>query len=424
MKITIKSLSHRSRIMSALLPLVILTSAHHVIADDKTRANNRHIPQAFSDLPLLKQNGPSQGVGVERGKWLERQRGRRAGIDTEGMDMTRKVDFSEVQEGQSGEHRVPSAGAMRGKVAFEFHEVDTDRYFTYELDRAALAKISLERSTRQQENSQRNKNASPADITREADESKSWSNAFDSRTRRAIADGYSDTHSIYQSLADYGGCSATVLSATNTRMVVTTAAHCYYLPGNNRSTSKIRPRRNGSGSSPNWGSWTVDYAGYYPQFLNNNCDDVFTTSCVQHDIVLLSASPDAGATPPDGMGWGYRDGSFLDNHTKYRRGYPGCGFIHSPNPCSTNNLYGDGSLDVGNFANLDSDGWNKRMMHSSDTNPGDSGSSLYYYRNGNPYVFGVHSASPSNCQTSCNTHLTNYARKHTPEWHDFINSFI
>ena len=92
------------------------------------------------------------------------------------------------------------------------------------------------------------------------------------------------------------------------------------------------------------------------------------------------------------MGWGYRPKSFLDDHTKYRRGYPGCDYSHSPSSCTTNNLYGDGALSVGSFSKLDADGWNRQIRFSSDINPGDSGSGLYYYRDGNPYVFAVTSA--------------------------------
>ena len=123
------------------------------------------------------------------------------------------------------------------------------------------------------------------------------------------------------------------------------------------------------------------------------------------------------------MGWGYRPKSFLDTHSKYRRGYPGCSFSHSPAGCTADNLYGDGLLSVGSFTNP-AGGWNRQFKFSSDINPGDSGSGLYYYRNGFPYVFGVTSAEPSSCKTSCTSSRPNTGRRITPDFFDFINSVI
>ncbi|MDX1607342.1 MAG: hypothetical protein R3202_14210, partial [Candidatus Competibacterales bacterium] len=177
-------------------------------------------------------------------------------------------------------------------------------------------------------------------------------------------------------------------------------------------------------TSPTWGSWTPYAFAYYSGFLNNDCEDNWNgNDCIRHDIALVFASRDSGATPPRNMGWGYRPKSFLDVHRKYRRGYPGCNNGHSPSPCTTNNLYGDGRLSVGGFSKK-AGGWNRQFRFSSDINPGDSGSGLYYYRNGFPYVFGVTSAEPAGCKTSCSSSRPNYGRRITPDFFDFINSVI
>ena len=81
-------------------------------------------------------------------------------------------------------------------------------------------------------------------------------------------------------------------------------------------------------------------------------------------------------------------------------------------------------MSVGSFSHWDSDYWNRKIKFSSDLNPGDSGSGLYYYRDGNPYVFAVTSAEPSSCKTDCSSSRPNSARRITPQFYDFINSVI
>jgi V8-like Glu-specific endopeptidase len=359
------------------------------------------------------------------GRFYEVARERRTGIETDNLNLLPVADDKEEPSDASRE-TVPDLAAMQGEVQFEFFDLRTGRYIGYAVERGALARHSRSKSRLPDEsNRPRGKAISNDDIKLEERTQKSWSNSTDNRSRRAIADGYSDTNSIYQRLADYGGCSATVLSANNTRMIAITAAHCIFTAGNNFSTSKLRPRRNG-GTSPTWGSWTAYAFGYYPSFLDNDCEDNWDGGdCIKHDIALVFASRDSGATPPASMGWGYRSASWLDgNNSKYRRGYPGCSYGHSPAGCTADNLYGDGALSTGSFSSLNSDGWNRRFKFSSDINPGDSGSGLYYYRDGFPYVFGVTSAEPSDCKTNCSSSRPNSGRRITPDFYDFINSVM
>jgi len=375
----------------------------------------------FSGCATLGQR-PPRLVAHMPGTITEIEREPRQGVDTEELDLLPVVDEEpEEPEDVSGEV-VPDVATMTGQVEFEFFDLVENRHYTYAVSRAALARFSRARSELPDESDPQGEPV-PLDLLQLEDRTnRSWSNSTDNRTRRAIADGFSDTNSIYQRIADFGGCSANVLTANSTRMIAITAAHCIFIAGNSFSSSKLRPRRNGT-TSPNWGSWTPYAFAYYSSFLNLDCEDNWQSACIRRDIALVFATPDAGATPPAGMGWGYRPKSFLDDHDKYRRGYPGCGQAHSPSGCTTNNLYGDGRLSVGRFRHS-VDGWNRQFRFSSDVNGGDSGSGLYYYRNGFPYVFGVASAEPSGCKASCSSSRPNYGRRITPDFYDFINSVV
>jgi V8-like Glu-specific endopeptidase len=414
--------------VSVLAAWVLLVVTSGSVLDTQPalgQASAEKVPRGLSGLPFLSEKTWAETRrGAKPGRFFAVERDRRAAISDEYIPMPAAgKDPDEDKEGDLSQEVVPKLQPGAGDVEFEFFDVKSERHFRYKVDRAELAKASRAISRFPNERNAAIRTISNEDLKREDETRKAWSNATDNRTRRAIADGYSDINSIYQRLADYGGCSATVLYASNSQMVAITAAHCIYIAGGSYSSSKIRPRRNG-GTSPTWGSWTAVGFGFYPQFLDNDCEDNWDGSdCIKHDIALVVAVPDAGANPPNNMGWGYRPKSFLDDHSKYRRGYPSCNNGHSPNPCTTNNLYGDGALSVGNFSQKDSDNWNRRLRFSSDTNPGDSGSGLYYYRNNFPYVFAVTSAEKT-CYATCTSSRPNYARRITPQFFDFINSVV
>lgn len=356
------------------------------------------------------------------GEFREIRRKQRTPVDTEKLNLL-PVARDDEDDDKWGNEQVPDIGQLSGIASFEFFDIASRRTFRYDVDRADLAKVSRRVAEAPDENKGERKPVTDEELELEKSFVKSWSNAMDNRVRRAIADGYSDTNSIYQSLANYGGCSATVLSATHTRMVAITAAHCVFTSRNQFSSSKLSPRRNGS-ASPTWGTWSAVAFGYYPQYMDLDCEDNWNGGrCIKHDIALVIAQPDTGASPPMGMGWGYRAKSFLDGHSKYRRGYPGCGHPHSPFGCTGDNLYGDSTLNVGEFSKLDGDDWNRQIRFSSDVNPGDSGSGLYYYRNNHPYVFAVTSAEQS-CAQNCTSDRPNFARRITPQFYDFINSVV
>jgi len=357
-------------------------------------------------------------------RFTEVKRKQLNGIKTDKMELTKYVlEGDEMKEvDKSLTERVPNGKLLSGMGKFEFYDIKTSRSFQMETPLALLAKYSRSLSNEPDQSNPTGRKADKEQLKLEEQVSKAWSNANDSRTRRAIADGYSDTNSIYQRLANYGGCSATVLSANSERMVAITAAHCVFATATSFNYSTIDPRRNG-GASPTWGTWRPVGFGYYPAYLNNNCEDSWSgSSCIRHDIALVVAVPNAGASAPSGMGWGYRSKSWLGGVSKYRRGYPGCSFIESPSGCVNDNLYGDGSLSIGPLA-YPVNGWNRQMRHSSDMNRGDSGSGLYYYRNGFPYVFAVNSAEKT-CRSTCTGTYPNYSRRITPDFFDFINDVV
>lgn len=406
-----------------------LLGANSAIAQDKEVKNRVIKEYKGSEVRELQKEVPlfqliRQKSEIRKVRFSEVERKKLKGINTDKMELTKFVrDDEKIEEvDQSRTERVPKGKLLSGNSKFEFYDIKTSRSFQMETPLALLAEYSRSLSKDPDQSKPIGRKADEEQLKLEEQVSKAWSNANDSRTRRAIADGYSDTNSIYQRLANYGGCSATVLSANSERMVAITAAHCVFATQTEFNFSTIDPRRNG-GVSPTWGTWRPVGFGYYPGYLNNNCEGNWSGSrCIKHDIALVIAVPNAGASAPSGMGWGYRSKSWLGGVSKYRRGYPGCSYTESPSGCVNNNLYGDGSLRIGPLAHA-VNGWNRQMRHSSDMNRGDSGSSLYYYRNGFPYVFAINSAEKL-CRSTCTGTYPNYSRRITPDFFDFINDVV
>ncbi len=381
-----------------------------------------NLPENIKEVGLFGEDWRNLQWVAEFSSFEEVDRKARKAVVTDKFNMLPQAKEDKADE-STKEEVIKPLDRIDGVAEFEFYDIDSRRTFGFKAKQADLAAFSRLISEELDENSNGAKAVSELEMQLENVRKKSWSNAHDSRTRRGQADGYSDTNSIYQNFANYGGCSATVLSATRTRMVALTAAHCVFSSQTSFNYSTLQPRKDGS-QSPTWGSWTPYAFGYYPAYINNNCEANFTGSCIQHDIALVIARPNTGARAPSGMGWGYRNKNYLDsNNSKYRRGYPGCGRSHSPLNCNGDTLYGDGRMSVGEFSRQDSDNWNRQIRMSSDLNPGDSGSGLYYYRDGRPYVFAVTSAELT-CYESCTSSRPNFARRITPQFFDFINSVV
>ena len=369
--------------------------------------------------------------GVVNAEFKEVQRKPLRGIKTDDLDMSKQVSEDYMRDGTVEERAVvPELSSLKGNSeTFEFYDITIGRAFQMVASKAEMAEFARSMSRNPDESNPLDR-PDPKAVAQDEQRNKAWSNADDSRTRRAIADGYSDTHSIYQRIARYGGCSANVLSANSQRMVAITAAHCIFPTGNTFSNSVITPRRNGSGSSPTWGSWRVVGFGYSPSYLDDLIAwDCYSPTgfgfgpCIKDDIALVVAVPNDGAKPPHSMGWTYRPKSWLNARKKYRRGYPGCFYSHSPANCIYPYLYGDGPFSIGDMGVPVSGGWNRVMAVSTDLSSGDSGSGAYYYSSGYPYVFAVTSAERG-CRENCTDTHVNKLRRITPEWFDFISNVV
>jgi len=361
--------------------------------------------------------------GVVNAEFKEVQRKPLRGIKTDKLDMSKQVSKADMKDGKDKERAVvPKLSSLKGISTFEFLDVTTGRAFQMTASEAEMAEFARSMSRMPNESNPLDR-PDPKAVAQDEQMNKAWSNADDSRTRRAISDGYSDTHSIYQRMANYGGCSANVISANSTRLIATTAGHCVFATRRTFNYSTVDPRRNGA-ASPAWGTWTPVGFVYAPAYRDLGCEGAFTWDCIPNDIALVVAVPNAGATPPSTMGWGYRSKSWLSARPKFRRGYPGCWMEHSPAVgCTTDNLYGDGPFTIGPLAYPVSGGWNRMMSVSSDWSPGDSGSGAYYYRGGYPYVFAVTSAELS-CGATCTDDYPNFLRRITPNWFHLISDVV
>lgn len=390
----------------------------------KPRGQSSSFEALRREIPLF-QLIRQKSSGVVNAEFKEVQRPPLKGINTDKLDMSKQVTEEEMKKGKwvnQERARVPKLSSLKGNSTFEFYDITTGRTFQMSASMAEMAEFARSMSRMPDQTNPLDRPDRRA-VAQDEQMNKAWSNADDSRTRRAIADGYSDTNSIYQRIANYGGCSANVISANSQRLVATTAGHCVFATRNTFNYSTVDPRRNGS-ASPTWGTWTPVGFGYDGNYRDLDCEEDWSGSkCIHHDIALVVAVPNPGATPPKTMGWGYRSKSWLNARSKYRRGYPGCPDLGSPAGCTNNNLYGDGAFNIGPLDHPVSGGWNREMLVSDDASPGDSGSGAYYYSGGYPYVFAVASAQKS-CVTTCTGTHVNYLRRITPVWFDFISDVV
>lgn len=247
----------------------------------------------------------------------------------------------------------------------------------------------------------------------EASVAKGWSNGIDSRTRRDLA-AFSSTFDPYESFGFVSsGCSGTMIRQTSNGTFAMTAAHCMYDNAGNPIATTVQPRRDGA-TLP-YGTWNVTVIHRYDYWVNNACyfGNSQTDDCRRYDIVLLELAPQAGAVYPGGMTYGSYSESTIGSHTKYHRGYPGCGAVDSPAGCVGQTLYGDGTHLVSNFRRSD-----RLFDHSSDTNGGHSGGPMYFY-DGDPKFYGVNSGSYC-AGAACNSLYASISVRISSDWFDYV----
>ena len=126
----------------------------------------------------------------------------------------------------------------------------------------------------------------------------------------------------------------------------------------------------------------------------------------------------------DTSGWfvasAYAESNLVSVGAQLRNaGYPGCGGTESPANCQANHLYGDNNNCArGSYFSKDSDGWNRGVNHSCDTNGGQSGSPLYFVSGGVRRLWGIHNGANGNGQTP------NTAARLTPQRIGWMQSLV
>jgi len=240
---------------SLLVSAVVSTCAAGVIGltgSPSLAQSGAAVPQEIRNLPLL-QLGTSGRRG--EGKLTEVPRPKRSGVETSKLNLMPRFAQDQIPTNEdSNDEALPDIDKMTGEVSIEFYDVPTARTFRYEAPRKALAQLSRKLNPNLHENNGDSEPIPDEELKLESNYIKGWSQGRDNRSRRAIADGYSDQN-IYQSIADFGGCTATVLRANSTRMIALTAAHCVFPSylGDAISAEKLSPRRDGV-VSPTWGT--------------------------------------------------------------------------------------------------------------------------------------------------------------------------
>jgi V8-like Glu-specific endopeptidase len=261
-------------------------------------------------------------------------------------------------------------------------------------------------------------------------------NGSDDRLRYGIAEGYGTgdwlaTVGVLTLDSDYNStkCTGTLISSN----LVLTAAHCVVKPAANGSAyirpMAFHPRADRSQATRyplgNW-SWANSYY-YDPNFVSSNCYANYKQSCAKYDWAVIKVNrPTSGAGASLNLYMRYKTVGNAAMTTLKNRGYPGCGLSDSPPNCISHTVFGDPNFCAPGITDNSNDGgYSMAVTHSCDTNPGHSGSAVYFFDTANagkPTVVGVHVADSGVAGDIAGT--GNWMRHVTPAMVSKINTLL